>query len=103
MQELKEVVIREMSCLVSSTSLFSLEEGENMNEIYTSYHCNKCKKTTILLTDEVDDSKRNGNYLSCSHCGSKRINVENKTNDLRKCMGNDAFKQINGKIRQVRH
>ena len=73
-----------------------------MKEIYTVYNCSRCKKTTIILTNEVDDTIRNGNYISCSHCGSKRIHVQSKTNDLRQCMDHEAYKKINGKIRQVR-
>jgi DNA-directed RNA polymerase subunit RPC12/RpoP len=89
-----------MSCLDNSS--YFLKEGGNMKEIYTTYFCIKCKKTTILLTDEVDDTVRNGNYLSCSHCGYKRIHIEDKLNDLRQCMNHESYKKVNGKIRQVR-
>lgn len=74
-----------------------------MKEIYISYYCKSCKKTIILLTDEANDTVKHGKYIACSHCGSKRIFEENKMNDLRKCMDHDAYKRINGKVRQVHY
>lgn len=72
-----------------------------MEDMYISYCCNKCHKEIILLTEQVEDSIKNGKYLSCSHCGSKRLFEENKANDLRKCMDHNAWKKVKGKIRQV--
>ncbi len=72
-----------------------------MNEIYTIRICGKCGKSNILINDEVKDTIRRGKYISCSHCGSKRVFEENETSDLRKCMDNNAYKRVKGKIRQV--
>ncbi|WP_252235555.1 hypothetical protein [Clostridium sp. CH2] len=74
-----------------------------MKEIYISYHCNNCGKTNILITDEIEDTLKKDKYLSCSHCGSKRIFEEKKTNDLRKCMKHDSYKRKHGALRQVMH
>lgn len=72
-----------------------------MKEYYVSYNCKSCHKTTILLTDEVDDTVKHGKYTACSHCGSKRIFEEKKTNDLRECMDHNSYKKVKGKVRQV--
>lgn len=56
-----------------------------MNSIYVSYKCKNCKKEIILISDEVLDTLKRG-YLACSHCSSKRLIVETKTDDLRECM-----------------
>lgn len=73
-----------------------------MSKIYTSYKCKRCRKEIILLTDEVESTKREGKYLCCSHCGSKYIIREKETDDLRECMGERVYKRIGGSIRQVR-
>ena len=75
--------------------------GDNMKEIYTIRICGKCRKTNILINDEVEDTIKNRNYISCSHCGSKKVFKENETSDLRKCMDNNAYKRVKGKVRQV--
>lgn len=72
-----------------------------MKEIYKIRICGKCGKTNILINDEVEDTIKKGNYISCSHCGSKKITKENEISDLRKCMDNNAYKRVKGKIRQV--
>ena len=72
-----------------------------MENIYTSFICNSCKKTTILFTKEVKESKIEGKYLACAHCGSRAIAKEKCTNDLRECMKNNHYKRIKGYIRQV--
>ena len=72
-----------------------------MNEFYISYYCKKCRKSSVLVMEEVHDTLRNRNYISCPHCGSKKMNVEFKVSDLRKCMDNSAYKRIKGKIRQI--
>ena len=72
-----------------------------MESIYISYTCAKCKKTIILLREEVDDTKNKNKYLACAHCGSKRIYIESQENDLRKCMRHSAYKREHGAIRQV--
>lgn len=73
-----------------------------MKEIYIIRICGKCRKTNILINDEVEDTIKQGKYISCSHCGSKRVVKENETSDLRKCMDHSAYKKIRGAIRQVR-
>ncbi|CAG9703990.1 hypothetical protein CNEO3_1060021 [Clostridium neonatale] len=45
---------------------------------------------------------RAGKYISCSHCGCKRVFKENETNDLRECMSHNSYKRVRGAIRQVR-
>lgn len=72
-----------------------------MKEIYLIRICGKCGKTNILINDEVEDTIKKGKYISCSHCGSKRTIKENEISDLRKCMDNNAYKRIKGKMRQV--
>ncbi|NRT33241.1 DNA-directed RNA polymerase subunit RPC12/RpoP [Clostridium beijerinckii] len=72
-----------------------------MKEIYLIRICGKCKKTNILINEEVEDTIKKGYYISCSHCGSKRIFKENEANDLRRCMDNNVYKRVKGKIRQV--
>ncbi|MGG7199323.1 hypothetical protein ACQPUL_01075 [Clostridium butyricum] len=72
-----------------------------MQEIYTVYLCCRCRKEIILITEEVENTLKYDKYLSCSHCGSKNIIEENKTNDLRKCMDHNSYKKVKGKIRQV--
>ncbi|OOM81806.1 hypothetical protein CLPUN_08500 [Clostridium puniceum] len=76
-----------------------------MKSMYTSYLCkiNKCKKETILLTEEVEDTLRKGNYISCSHCGSKNIQKQNETDNFKECMDHAAYKRKKGSIRQVRY
>ena len=69
---------------------------------YSSYLCRKCYKTTILLNYEIEDTERKGNYLSCSHCGSKRIFRENESDGVTECMKSSSYKRVRGALRQVR-
>ncbi|NFO15191.1 hypothetical protein FDB34_13485 [Clostridium botulinum] len=76
-----------------------------MEGYYTSYKCKnkKCNKEMILLTEEVEKTIADGNYLSCSHCGSRNLKKGTNTDDLRKCMRHDSYKREHGALRQVRH
>lgn len=81
--------------------LYLKKGGESMEEIYTSYTCKGCNKTTIVLTSECNNTQRQGRYIACSHCGSKRIKVLSKTNNLRECMGHSSYKRKGRALRQV--
>ena len=72
-----------------------------MESIYSVLICSRCNKTTIILKEEADDTKRRDKYLSCAHCGSKRVFKEKETNDLRICMKHNSYKRIKGALRQV--
>jgi len=76
-----------------------------MKLIYTAYKCknSKCGKDSILITEEVEDTLKQGKYISCSHCGCKNLREENRSNDLRECMDHATYKKVHGAIRQVRH
>lgn len=73
-----------------------------MKEIYVIRICGKCKKTNILINDEVEDTIKKGKYISCSHCGSIKLKEEKATNSIRECMGHSAYKKVHGAVRQVR-
>lgn len=60
--------------------------------------CKKCRKTTIVLTTEVNKER----YLVCSHCSSKNLKEENETDNFRECMKEHSYKRDHGSIRQVR-
>lgn len=73
-----------------------------MESIYSIYKCLKCNKDNILITEEVTSTLRTGKYISCSHCGSKRLKKEKATDNFKECMDHSAYKKVNGVIRQVR-
>ncbi|WP_394870548.1 hypothetical protein [Clostridium butyricum] len=75
-----------------------------MESIYTVFVCerSKCRKETILITEQVEDTLKKGGYVSCSHCGCKNVTPIGATDDLRKCMDHAAYKRTHGAIRQVR-
>ena len=60
--------------------------------------CKKCRKTTIVLSAEVDSER----YLVCSHCSSKNLREENETDNFKECMKEHSYKRDHGSIRQVR-
>jgi DNA-directed RNA polymerase subunit RPC12/RpoP len=70
--------------------------GENMLKIYTCYKCKRCKRETILLTEEVETTKKEGKYLCCSHCGCKRLIKEKETDDFRECMKARSYIRTKG-------
>ena len=74
-----------------------------MEKIYTTFLCerSRCKKETILVTEEVEDTLKKGGFISCSHCGCKKVTQISATDDLRKCMDHSAYKRTRGGIRQV--
>lgn len=74
-----------------------------MESIYKIFKCKRkrCRKETILLTEEVSDTIKKGGYISCSHCGAK-VEESEPTNNLKECMEHSAYARKNGAIRQVR-
>lgn len=73
-----------------------------MDDMYNCYLCKKCGKEIILLSGDVSDTLKKGKYISCSHCGSRKIEKQKSTNNLKECMGHSAYKRKHGAIRQVR-
>ena len=69
---------------------------------YSAYKCKVCKKETILVADQVEDTEKKNRYIVCSHCSSKKIVKEKETDDLREIMGNRAYKREGGRLRQTR-
>ncbi|MGG7177216.1 hypothetical protein ACQPU1_06485 [Clostridium paraputrificum] len=69
-----------------------------MEEMYKSYKCKGCSRTTILLTEEASKTIATGKYISCSHCGCKNLIKENSTSDLRDIMKARSYKRRNGAI-----
>ena len=74
-----------------------------MESIYKILICSKCKKRTIVLTEEARDTENKNKYLACAHCGCKNISEENDSNDLRDCMKERRYKRIKGALRQVNY
>lgn len=72
-----------------------------MEEIYKSYICKGCGRTTILLTEEADKTITAGKYISCSHCGCKRLVELKSTSDLRDIMKARSYKRVNGAFKEV--
>lgn len=72
-----------------------------MESIYTILICKRCKKSTILLKDESDNTKKYGKYLACAHCGCKEFKEEKSTNNAKECMNSSHYKRIKGALRQV--
>ena len=72
-----------------------------MESIYTSYKCKRCKKETIVITEEEQRTLKEGKYISCAHCGSKHIVKEKTTDDLREIMTVRSYKRVNGALRQM--
>ena len=72
-----------------------------MESIYSVLICKKCRKSTIVLTEEAEDTKNKNKYLACAHCGCKKFTKEKICNDLRECMKERRYKRIKGALRQV--
>lgn len=64
-----------------------------MKSIYKSYECVKCRKTIILLREEVEGTINGGKYLACAHCGCKKLLEHKSTDDLRDCMKARRYKR----------
>ena len=73
-----------------------------MLSMYTSYKCIACRFEFVLLTEEVAKMSMD-RYLVCPYCNSKKVIIENTNDSLKKCMGHDTYKRINGAVRQVRN
>lgn len=73
-----------------------------MESIYTSYRCKKCKKETILLTEEINSSIDSGHYISCAHCGSKHVVKESTTDNLKKLISEGhIYRRRHGAMIQI--
>lgn len=72
-----------------------------MKDIYSIYICKRCRKTIVLITEEVEPISI-GKYISCSHCGCKRLVKHGSTDDLRECMKHSRYKRNkHGAIEQI--
>lgn len=74
-----------------------------IEDMYKIYRCLKCRKENILITEQVRSTLRAGKYISCSHCGSKKLKEEKSTDNFKECMDHVAYKKEHGAFRQVRH
>ncbi|AWK52224.1 hypothetical protein DIC82_14995 [Clostridium beijerinckii] len=74
-----------------------------MKGYYISYKCQRCHNEVILITEEVSSTLKTGKYISCSHCGCKKLKEEKATDDLRECMKHPSYRREHGAIRQVIH
>ena len=73
-----------------------------MENFYTNYRCKKCKKETILLTEEINSSIDSGHYISCSHCGSKHIAKEKTTDNLKELISEGhIYRRKHGAMIQI--
>jgi DNA-directed RNA polymerase subunit RPC12/RpoP len=73
-----------------------------MKGYYTSYECKGCGKETILITSEVTSSISVGKYISCAHCGCKKLANEKETDDLREVMAARRYKRNSrGALEQI--
>ena len=73
-----------------------------MLSMYTSYKCISCRFEFVLLTEDVKKMPKD-RYLVCPYCNSKKVIIENASDSLKECMSHDAYKRINGAVRQVRN
>ena len=70
--------------------------------LYVYYICKGCRKTTILLTEELERTIESGKYISCSHCGCRKLYVGGETDDLRECMKERKYKRNSrGALEQI--
>lgn len=73
-----------------------------MEKMYTAYRCVGCNKTIILLTAEVENTIKQGRYISCSHCGCKKLRKSKTTDNLKECMDSSAYKRVKGALREIK-
>lgn len=64
-----------------------------MQNIYKTFICNGCERTTILLNEEVQRTLKSNKYIACAHCGCKKIIQEHEFNDLREVMKSRKYKR----------
>lgn len=70
--------------------------------IYEYFICKGCRKTTILLTSEVERTIAAGKYIACSHCGCRKLHAGGETDDLRECMQERRYKRNkHGALEQI--
>ena len=69
---------------------------------YTVYECKSCneKKEFILITEELEAALREGKYITCPYCNSKRVKSVGKSNSIKECMRERSYKRIGGVIVQ---
>lgn len=72
-----------------------------MESIYTILICKRCNKSTIVLTEEANDTKNKNKYLACAHCGYKNFKEEIATDNAKECMKSSRYKRVKGALRQV--
>lgn len=72
-----------------------------MDKVYLNFECKNCKKEFILLNQEFQDSVTHGKYISCPHCGSKKVIKTNETDAIKECMKHSSYKRFHGALRQV--
>lgn len=72
-----------------------------MKNVYKSFRCSKCRGSFVTMIDDYDKALKNGNYISCPYCGSKRLKKDKVTDDLRECMSARKYKRERGAIKEV--
>lgn len=86
--------MKKIKRLVFIHQLFIFTKGAiTMEELYKSFLCKRCGKTTILFNNEVLQSHQEGKYIACGHCGCKNLIEEKPTDDLREVMKARRYKR----------
>ncbi|WP_326514798.1 hypothetical protein [Clostridium intestinale] len=67
---------------------------------YTVYECISDKKEFILITEELEAASREGKYITCPYCNSKRVKNVGTSNSIKECMRERSYKRIHGVIVQ---
>jgi len=69
---------------------------------YIVYKCKICKKTFILLTEEVRFNESKGNYISCPFRGHRNISVTGAYDSIKECMDNSVYVREGRRTRQIK-
>ena len=74
-----------------------------MDKYYTVFKCQRCGKETILISGEVSSTIKYGNYISCAHCGNKKLIKIKETDNFKECMAHSAYRREGHALKQVRY
>lgn len=69
-----------------------------MKKEYESYKCKSCKRTFIIIAEEMNKE----HYLKCPHCSCRDLKKVKETDDLRECISHSTYRRNHGALRQVR-
>ena len=69
--------------------------------MYQAFRCKRCGTEMIIPTYQLKDMEDKDRYIACPF-GHRHLEVTDRYDSFKECMGHDSYKKVNGTTKQTR-